>query len=192
MCADTHTQHAAPLGNNKKLEIFFSFSSSSSFFVVLQTHPVQLRNLSLGDHMLCQNQIMVGYKQVKHPSCYTISPSVSQVLQASRELLNAAWRVFLPLHHAAFPITSLGRICPRALMGDRQAPGCSLSLPVTGSEPRWNVGGLDGLGLPTLQELHTLSWGDPFGSVSLVSQKPKVLLEQPHFWASVSHLGRDS
>lgn len=46
---------------------------------------------------------------------------------------------------------------PSALMECRQALGCSLSVPVAGAEPRWNVGGLCGLGLPTLPKLSTSS-----------------------------------
>ena len=55
---------------------------------------------------------------------------------------------------------------PGALMERRQALGCSLSVPVAGSGPRWNVGGLRGLGLPTLPKPSSSFWGGSCGSLS--------------------------
>lgn len=62
------------------------------------------------------------------------------------------------------PTAPAGGLAAGTLIHCRRALGCSLPLPVPGSEPRWNAGGRCGAGLPTLPELLTTSWGGRVGA----------------------------
>lgn len=75
-----------------------------------------------------------------------------------RDTWGTPWPLTLRLCTAPSAAPGLATSHPGALIRCRQALGCSLSLPVILSEPRWNVGGLCGLGLPGLPELCTSSW----------------------------------
>lgn len=101
-------------------------------------------------------------------------------------LCGALWGLLTPtLLRCTAPSAAPGQAAshPGALILGRQALRCSLSLPVTGSEPKWNVGGLCGLGLPTLPEVHISSWGGVCGSASPIPrekspQKLRAILGQ--------------
>lgn len=70
----------------------------------------------------------------------------------------------LPAGTLLLPLSAgLAPPCPDTLIHCRQALGCSLSLPVPGSEPRWNVGGLWVWAPHPARAAHS-SWGGRVGA----------------------------